>query len=96
MGLSDCECGGTIALGPIASNRCDKCGKGVFDPFPPGHVGDWVAQLRQENDNQRKALQIILDMRYCDESLTDAQMIAAMVLNPQDYSLEARQAQGLC
>jgi len=49
----------------------------------------------QENENQRKALQIILDMRYCDESLVDAQMIAAMVLNPQDYSLEARQSQGL-
>lgn len=30
MGLSDCECGGTIALGPDASNRCDRCGAGVF------------------------------------------------------------------
>ena len=33
MGLSDCECGGFIALGPTASNRCDKCGKGVFSPL---------------------------------------------------------------
>ena len=31
MGLSDCECGGFIALGPDASNKCDKCGAGVFD-----------------------------------------------------------------
>lgn len=30
MGLSDCECGGFIALGPDASNKCDKCGDGVF------------------------------------------------------------------
>jgi len=30
MGLSDCDCGGFIALGPTASNRCDKCGAGPF------------------------------------------------------------------
>ena len=34
LSLSDCPCGGTIALGPTASNRCDRCGKGVFEPMP--------------------------------------------------------------
>ena len=67
----------------------------LHDPFPPGHVGDWMDQLRQDNENQRKALQLILDLRGSGESLCDAQMIAGMVLNPQDYDLESRQAQGL-
>jgi len=35
MGLSDCECGGFIALGPTASNRCDKCGAGPFGRAKP-------------------------------------------------------------
>ena len=32
MSLSTCEhCGGHIPLGPTASNRCEKCGRGVFE-----------------------------------------------------------------
>jgi hypothetical protein len=31
MSLSTCEhCGGHIPLGPDATNRCEKCGRGVF------------------------------------------------------------------
>ena len=36
MGLSDCACGGTIALGPDASNTCDRCGKGFWGTREPG------------------------------------------------------------
>lgn len=34
MSLSTCEkCGGHIPLGPDATNRCEKCGAGVFGPW---------------------------------------------------------------
>lgn len=33
MSLSTCDrCGGHIPLGPNASNRCESCGLGVFEP----------------------------------------------------------------
>ena len=36
MSLSNCEkCGGHIPLGPDATNRCEKCGAGVFSPAEP-------------------------------------------------------------
>ena len=53
MGLSDCECGGFIALGPTASNRCDKCGKGVFSPSSSDSAERraeyWKAELNAAN-----------------------------------------------
>ena len=84
--------------------KCETCADqlavsipcpGCQDPFPKGHLGDWMMDTQIANKNQRKALKIILDMRN-ESGLIDAQLIAAMVLNPQDYSLEARQSQGLC
>ena len=77
MGLSDCECGGTIALGPEASNRCDKCGAGVFgfyQPKPPHEdceICDLLAkanhavhvnQILHEAWDRAKALPIIKSM----------------------------------
>lgn len=35
MSLSTCNhCGGHIPLGPDASNRCESCGRHVFEPLP--------------------------------------------------------------
>lgn len=39
MSLSTCEkCGGFIPLGPKASNRCEKCGSGVFENQPSTRI----------------------------------------------------------
>jgi hypothetical protein len=50
MSLSTCTCGGYIPLGPDASNRCDRCGKGPFDQFPPVDID---ALMRQRQDEAR-------------------------------------------
>lgn len=48
MGLSDCECGGFIALGPDASNKCDRCGAGVFGrPKERPDWNPWMASVCQ-------------------------------------------------
>ena len=65
MSLSTCEhCGGHIPLGPDASNRCESCGLGIFDahadPFPAGHLGDYLLQLRAERSRYRKALEEVI------------------------------------
>ena len=84
MSLSICEkCGGNIPLGPDASNRCENCGLGLFeahaDPFPRGHLGDYMLQLRKERDAYRDALERIAnyydgynDLRTLDEVQTIA------------------------
>lgn len=65
MSLSTCErCGGHIPIGPSATNRCEKCGAGVFeamhDPFPSGHLGDYMLQVRAEHGRFREALASII------------------------------------
>lgn len=61
MSLSTCEkCGGHIPLGPNATNRCESCGLGVFDahtdPFPMGHMGEYMLETRNERDRYRATL----------------------------------------
>lgn len=87
MGLSDCpKCGGHIPLGPHATNRCENCDAFVFDAHESGAYA--------ESENLRKALLTILEMgNEC--GMIDAQMIAAMAINPDDYSKAARNSQGL-
>lgn len=48
MSLSTCTCGGHIPLGPDASNRCDRCGKGPFDQFPQIDVESLTRKRRDE------------------------------------------------
>ena len=45
MSLSTCEhCGGHIPLGPTASNRCEKCGRGVFESMDGTITCAWTAE----------------------------------------------------
>jgi len=41
--MSDCQhCGGFIPLGPDATNRCNKCGRGYFNEPPKHPLGHWL------------------------------------------------------
>lgn len=55
------------------------------DPFPPGHLGDWMDQLRRENDRFRWGLQWMLNnLTGIDhEWAKEACAIARQSLNPQ-------------
>lgn len=50
MGLSDCECGGFIALGPEASNKCDKCGAGPFGRARISTIPEALRTLARDMD----------------------------------------------
>lgn len=53
-------------------------------------------RYEEDNANMEKALRGILKMRDCDgEDLLDAQLMAAMAVNPEDYDADARAGWGL-
>lgn len=54
-----------------------------------------VAELEAEKANLEKAHRQILEMRNQVHCLLDAQIMAAMAVNPEDYEPEARAAWGL-
>lgn len=66
MSISDCPCGGYISLGPEASNRCDKCGKGFFTDPPDTHE---TQALREQVRVLRAALEELVTLKNLkDES----------------------------
>ena len=52
MSLSDCPCGGTISLGPVATNTCDKCGRYFWDQVPgsmnQGELGTFDSKSQKD------------------------------------------------
>lgn len=51
------------------------------DPFPPGHMGDWMLQIRDENNRYREALEVISRLGH-DEPLSA--QVAFEALHPRE------------
>jgi len=52
------------------------------DPFPPGHLGDYMVQVRAERDRYRKALERIGEGTSNAMSVRAAHLIASEALYP--------------